>query len=50
MIRPNAAQRALAYIATGNHPPLMLRHALSSAASTFACLMLGVLIGAGVSP
>jgi hypothetical protein len=48
---PTGLQRALAYVATGNLPPLpyvpaiVLDGLLSFTVSTAACLALGVLIG-----
>jgi DNA polymerase III delta prime subunit len=50
MIRPHAVHRALAYVATGSMPPLMLRRLMPRAASTLACLALGLLIGNGIAP
>ncbi len=50
VICPHALQRALAYVATGSMPPLMLRRAIRGVASTLACLIMGMLIGQGIAP
>jgi hypothetical protein len=48
MIRPSHAQRALAYVANGDWPPLGLGQLLPFVISTTASLVLGVLLGSTI--
>jgi hypothetical protein len=47
---PSAAQRALAYVATGSLPPFPTMAVLGFTTSTAASLALGLLIGWGIAP
>ncbi|MBO1073367.1 hypothetical protein [Roseomonas marmotae] len=55
MIRPTALQRALAYLANGDLPPVPALPPIAADAlisftiSTTACLALGVLIGSAIA-